>query len=41
MPWVRYLANHNHVSSALQIGCEIDTLGAELLQFIFHTCPTA
>lgn len=36
MPWFRTLPDHNHVSPALQIGCEIDTLGAELLQFISH-----
>ena len=34
MPWFRHLPGHNHVSPALQIGCEIDTLGADLLQFI-------
>lgn len=36
MPWFRFLPDHNHVSSALQIGCEIDTLGADLLHFISH-----
>lgn len=35
MPWFRYLPDHNHVSPALQLGCEIDTLGADLLQFIW------
>lgn len=34
MPWLRYLPDHNHVSPALQIGCEIDTLGDALLEFI-------
>lgn len=34
MPELRYLRDHNHVSSALQIGSEIDTLGSELVQFI-------
>lgn len=34
MPWLRYLPDHNHVSPALQIGCEIDTLGAELVEFV-------
>ena len=36
MPWFRYLPDHNHVSAALQIGCEIDTLGTGLLDFISH-----
>jgi len=34
MPWFRMLPGHNHVSSALQIGCEIDSLGADLLEFV-------
>jgi triacylglycerol lipase len=34
MPWFRVLRNHNHVSPALQINSEVDTLGPELLQFI-------
>lgn len=34
MPRLHYLPDHNHVSSALQIGCEIDTLGAELVEFV-------
>jgi triacylglycerol lipase len=34
MPWFRVLRDHNHVSPALQINSEIDTLGPELLQFI-------
>lgn len=34
MPRFRYLPDHNHVSPALQIGCEIDTLGPELLAFV-------
>lgn len=34
MPWFRALRDHNHVSPALQINSEVDTLGPELLQFI-------
>lgn len=34
MPWHAFLPDHNHVSSALQINCEIDTLGPSLLDFI-------
>lgn len=34
LPGFRVLRNHNHVSSALQINCEIDELGPDLLQFI-------
>jgi triacylglycerol lipase len=34
MPWHKFLPDHNHVSSALQINSEIDTLGPELLNFI-------
>ena len=34
MPELHYLPNHNHVSPALQIGCEVDTLGNELVEFI-------
>jgi len=34
MPWHKFLPGHNHVSSALQIDCEIDTLGPDLLEFI-------
>lgn len=34
MPPFRVLANHNHVSSALQINCGIDDLGSDLLSFI-------
>ena len=34
MPWHKFLPGHNHVSSALQINCEIDTLGPDLLEFI-------
>ena len=34
MPWFRVLRDHNHVSPALQINSEVDTLGPELLQFI-------
>lgn len=34
LPRFLTLPGHNHVSPALQIGCEIDTLGRELLQFI-------
>jgi triacylglycerol lipase len=38
MPRLLTLADHNHVSPALQIGCEIDTLGETLLQFVTG-CP--
>lgn len=34
IPAFRLLANHNHVSSALQINCAIDDLGTDLLAFI-------
>lgn len=34
MPRFLTLPDHNHVSPALQIGCEIDTLGDTLLQFV-------
>lgn len=34
LPRFRVLANHNHISSALQINCEIDDLGPDLLGFI-------
>ena len=34
MPWHKFLPGHNHVSSALQINSEVDTLGPDLLQFI-------
>jgi len=37
MPRLLTLPDHNHVSPALQIGCEIDTLGETLLQFISGT----
>lgn len=37
MPELLTLAEHNHVSPALQIGCEIDTLGDALLEFIART----
>lgn len=35
-PRLMQLAGHNHLSSVLQIGCPLDTLGPELLRFI-HT----
>jgi len=34
MPAFRLLANHNHVSSVLQINCAIDDLGFDLLAFV-------
>ena len=34
MPAFRLLPDHNHVSSALQINCEIDDLGGDLLSFV-------
>ena len=34
MPWFRVLRDHNHVSPALQINSEVDTLGPDLLDFI-------
>lgn len=34
MPQFLTLSGHNHVSPALQIGCAIDTLGADLVEFI-------
>lgn len=34
MPWFRVLPDHNHVSSALQINCAVDTLGASLVEFV-------
>lgn len=37
VPWFRTLPEHNHVSCVLQLGCEIDTLGSDLLQFICDT----
>lgn len=33
-PELLYLAGHNHVSSVMQLGCEYDTLGAPLAQFV-------
>ena len=36
MPWHRFLPDHNHVSSALQINSDCDTLGPDLLDFIAH-----
>lgn len=33
-PWVRVLRGHNHVSPAMQINSEVDTLGPELLEFV-------
>ena len=35
-PRLMQLAGHNHLSSVLQIGSTVDTLGPELLRFI-HT----
>ena len=34
MPWFRYLTGHNHVSPAMQINLEGDTLGPEIVDFI-------
>ena len=34
IPWVRMLRGHNHVSPAMQINSEVDTLGPELLEFV-------
>ena len=34
IPWHKFLPDHNHVSSALQIDCDIDSLGPDLLDFI-------
>ncbi|OFZ96331.1 MAG: hypothetical protein A3H35_11790 [Betaproteobacteria bacterium RIFCSPLOWO2_02_FULL_62_17] len=34
MPWFRVLRGHNHVSPAMQINSEVDTLGPELLEFV-------
>lgn len=34
IPWHKFLPDHNHVSSALQINCDIDSLGPDLLDFI-------
>jgi triacylglycerol lipase len=36
MPWFRYLRGHNHVSPAMQIGLDGDTLGSEIVEFIHH-----
>jgi len=33
-PWLIYNRNHNHVSPAMQINSEVDTLGPELLAFV-------
>jgi triacylglycerol lipase len=33
-PWLRYLPDHNHISSALQINSASDSLGADLLRFV-------
>ena len=38
-PWHKFLPGHNHVSSALQINSEIDTLGPDLLNFIASVNP--
>ena len=37
MPPVRRLTGHNHVSPAMQINSEVDTLGPELLDFINYS----
>ena len=34
IPWMRMMRGHNHVSPAMQINSEVDTLGPELLEFI-------
>ena len=34
IPWFRMMRGHNHVSPAMQINSEVDTLGPELLEFI-------
>lgn len=34
IPWMRVLRGHNHVSPAIQINSEVDTLGPELLEFV-------
>ena len=34
MPWFVFSKDHNHVSPAMQINSEVDTIGAELLAFI-------
>lgn len=34
MPWFKRLAGHNHVSPAMHVNSEIDTLGPDLLDFI-------
>ncbi len=34
IPWFRVLRGHNHVSPAMQINSEIDTLGPELLEWV-------
>lgn len=34
MPWFRMMLGHNHVSPAMQINSEVDTLGPELLEFV-------
>ena len=34
IPWLRVLRGHNHVSPAMQINSEVDTLGPELLEFV-------
>ena len=33
-PYLVYLAGHNHLSSVLQLGSDVDTLGPQLAQFI-------
>jgi triacylglycerol lipase len=34
LPWFKLLRGHNHVSPAMQVNSEIDTLGPDLLDFI-------
>ena len=36
IPWLRMLRGHNHVSPAMQINSEVDTLGPELLEFVLR-----
>ena len=39
IPWLRVLRGHNHVSPAMQINSEVDTLGPELLEFVLESAP--
>jgi acetyl esterase len=36
IPWFRMMRGHNHVSPAMQINSEVDTLGPELLEFVLE-----